>query len=106
MVSKIATTEIVEEAVADTVNENVFFNGNRVAVYGKYDNDERSADQDDFMTALNYVEDGCIKAATVGGLTVENSDRYDDEVFVKYCGGDRRRATVYNELREAAKLVD
>ena len=106
MVSKIATTEIVEEAVADTVDEAVFFNGDRVAVYGKYDNDERSADQDDFMTALNYVEDGCIKAATVGGLTVEDSDRYDDEVFVKYCGGDRRRATSYDELREAAAIVD
>jgi len=106
MVSKTKTTETVEEAVADIVNEEVYFNGHRVAVFGEYNNPERSADQDDFMTALNYVEDGCIKATTVGGLTVEDSNRYDDEVFVKYDDGDSRRATTYGELREAAGLVD
>jgi len=106
MVSKTKTTEIVEEAVADTVEENVYFNGNRVAVYGKYHDDERSADQEDFLAALDLVENGEFKSVTSGGLTVEDSDRYDNEVFVKYRGGDGRRATNYDELREAAALVD
>jgi hypothetical protein len=106
MVSKIATNEIVEEAVADTANEAVFFNGDRVAVFGEYQDSERSADQEDFLAALDLIEDGEFKSVTSGGLTIEDSDRHDDEVFVKYCGGDRRRVTTHGELSVAAALVD
>ena len=97
-------TEVVE-AVANRTAEDIHFNGDKVAVYGAFENPERSADQEDFMTALNYVEDGVLTAAGVGGLTIKNSDRFEGEVFVEYCNGDRRRATCFDELREAASLV-
>jgi hypothetical protein len=68
--TKTETKTVPTAVVANRVAENIYFDGDEVAVYGDFDDDGCTADFDRFADAIEALDDNDFDAIRVGSLTI------------------------------------
>ena len=105
MVRETTETFEVEKsvAVADRVSETIYFDGETMAVSGRFNEDEYTADIDAFDAALNAIDVGVKSVKVNEHITIIADARHLSTFYVsvKYKGGSGWLFTSLEELRKA-----
>lgn len=99
------TIEVEQDiVVADTVSEDIHFNGETVAIFGEFDEDDHTADIDVFDAALTAIEQGADRVDINDHIAIEHSngetaDHFSIRIAVHF--GDGKRISRVGELQNA-----
>lgn len=97
------TTVEIEKpvTVADRVGENIYFDGETVAVSGRFQEEKYTADIDAFNAALTAVDAGVKRVDVNEYISIVDIEKIDSKCYLTVEYGSGVRSTTLGEMREA-----